>query len=127
MPLSKDLPRVGLAGVASGNFNLSQAPARVPVTLGTWRLMAEGQLVDIWVTGVLQNGQEAEPFQVLKDYVVKPADLSEGIGSANDVVVLKSFLMTLLLDNPFTLHVQVRFAAHGVPVNFPSLSPTLRP
>jgi len=40
--------------------------------------------------------------------------------------LLKSFLMTLLLDNPFTLHVQVRFAAHGVPVNFPSLSPTLR-
>ncbi|SPO54038.1 conserved protein of unknown function [Pseudomonas sp. JV551A1] len=126
LPLSKNLPRVELAGVSSGNLKLSQAPARVPVTLGTWRLMAEGQLVDIWVTGVLQNGQEAVPFQVLKDYVVRPADLSQGIGSANDVAVLKSFLMTLLLDNPFTLHVQVRFAAHGVPVNFPSLSPTLR-
>ena len=90
-------------------------------------MIAEGQLVDIWVTGNLQNGQQAEPFQVLKDYVVQPADLSKGIGAGNDVVVLKSFLKTLQLLRLFTLHVQVRFAAQGVPVEFPSLSPQLEP
>lgn len=125
LPLSRNLPTVQLEGVTSATFRLSQAPDRIPVTLGTWALMAEGQLVDIWVTGNLQNGQQAEPFQVLKDYVVQPADLSKGIGASNDVVVLKSFLKTLQLLNPLTLHVQVRFAAQGVPVKFPSLSPKL--
>ncbi|MNH18182.1 hypothetical protein D3C79_778800 [compost metagenome] len=64
---------------------------------------------------------------MLKDYEVKPADLIGGIGQADDVVVLKSYLQTLELDVRFTLHVQVRFAAQGVPVNFPLLSPTLIP
>lgn len=126
-PLSKNLPRVQLDGVASNNLSLSKAPDRIPVTLGTWPLMADGQFVDIWVTGALNNGGDAEPFQVLKDYTVKPADLIGGIGQADDVVVLKSYLETLELDVRFTLHVQVRFAAQGVPVNFPLLSPTLIP
>ncbi|EKT4479172.1 hypothetical protein DZA28_10570 [Pseudomonas alloputida] len=126
-PLSKNLPRVQLDGVASNNLSLSKAPDRIPVTLGTWPLMADGQFVDIWVTGALNNGGDAEPFQVLKDYEVKPADLIGGIGQADDVVVLKSYLQTLELDVRFTLHVQVRFAAQGVPVNFPLLSPTLIP
>ena len=123
--LSKGLPTVNLVGVASGKLRLSQAPERVPVTLGTWPLMAEGQLVDIWVTGVLPSGQDSAPFQVLKDYEIKPGHLAEGIVVVNDVVVLKSFLATLKLDTPFTLHVQVRFAAQAAPVNFPRLSPTL--
>ncbi|MHC6224686.1 hypothetical protein ACYU03_07925 [Pseudomonas sp. X10] len=123
--LSKGLPVVQLARVESGKLSLSKAPERIPVTLKTWPLMAEGQFVDIWVTGVLRNGTGAEPFQVLKDYAVQSGDLSGGIGRADDVVVLKSYLATLKLDEAFTLHVQVRFAEQGVPVNFPSSSPTL--
>ncbi|MNC83938.1 hypothetical protein D3C75_1381860 [compost metagenome] len=64
---------------------------------------------------------------MLKDYVVKTADLSEGIGAGNDVVLLRSFLETLKVDLKFTLHVEVRFAAQGVPVPFPKLSPNLLP
>ncbi|QHG63931.1 hypothetical protein [Pseudomonas putida] len=125
--LSKHLPQVQMAGIVSGSFLLSTAPERVPVSLGTWRFMAEGQLVDIWVTGVLEDGSEANPpFQVLKDYLVDARDVEQGIGMRNEVVVLKTFLSTLMLDNPFTLRVQVRFASQAAPVKFPTLSPVLR-
>ncbi|MBF8708303.1 hypothetical protein IR016_16035 [Pseudomonas putida] len=125
--VSEGLPRVELEGVSNASLELSRAPARIPVKLNTWPLMLEGQLVDIWVTGVLADDNEAEPFQVLKDYVVKTADLSVGIGMGNDVVLPRSFLETLKIDLKFTLHVEVRFFAHGVPVPFPKVSPLLLP
>ncbi|WP_286914307.1 MULTISPECIES: hypothetical protein [unclassified Pseudomonas] len=126
-PLSgNNLPRVQLAGVSSGAFELSKAPERNPVTLATWRFMAVGQLVDIWVSGVLKNGQPAQPFKVLESYAVRQSDLTNGIGSANNVVVLKSFLSTLMLNNSFTLHVQVSFDGGREWVAYPALSPTLR-
>lgn len=87
--------------------------------------MAEGQWVDIWVTGTLSNGQEAEPHQVLKNYAIEADDVENGIGARNDVVVLKSYLSTLLLNNPFTVHVNVSFNQGYSWVKFPVLSPQL--
>lgn len=124
--LSRGLPQVQLEGVRSQIFKLSEAVERNHVTLGTWKFMAEGQWVDIWVTGTLGNGQEAEPHQVLKNYPVTLDDVENGIGARNDAVVLKSYLSTLLLNNPFTVHVNVSFNQGHSWVKFPILSPQLQ-
>ena len=124
--LSRGLPVVQLAGVRNGIFKLSDADERNRVTLGTWKFMAEGQWVDIWVTGTLSNGQEAEPHQVLKNYAIEADDVENGIGARNDVVVLKSYLSTLLLNNPFTVHVNVSFNQGYSWVKFPEMRPQLQ-
>jgi len=124
--LNRGLPGVQLAGVSNRIFKLSDASERNVVTLGSWKFMAEGQWVDIWVTGVLRSGVDAEPHQVLKNYVVSADDVaSRKIGARNDAVVLKTFLSTLLLNNPFTVHVNVSFNEGHSWVKYPELSPTL--
>ncbi len=123
--LSSGLPTVQLKGVVATTFKLADAPARNPVTLGTWKFMAEGQWVDIWVSGKLSDGQDAEPHVVLRNYVVNADDVEKGIGARNDVVVLKTFLSTLMDGVPFTVHVNVSFNKGYNWMKFPGLSPTL--
>ncbi|MBF8748345.1 hypothetical protein [Pseudomonas monteilii] len=121
-PIRSGLPVVQVQGASSGGLSLSTAPARIPVKLGKWRHIALGQLVNIWVTGVVPGGRDAEPFTVLSAHAVIEQELREGIGERNDVILEKTYLSTLWLDQQFTLNVSVSFDDGEEWLPFPSLS-----
>lgn len=125
-PLSEKLPQIVLVGATSNGFSLGSAPAKVPVKLDPWRFIAVGQRINIWVTGVLQNGADSEPHHVLQAHAITQAQERQGIGANNEVTVLKTFLATLKRDLQFTLHVQVSFDNGANWVDFPQYHPTLR-
>jgi len=125
-PFTEKLPTVKLDGADSNGFSLGPAPDKVPVSLEVWKGIAVGQRVNIFVTGVLQSGGDAVPYDVLKIHAVTTAQARQGIGANKDVTVPKAFLATLKRNEPFTLHVEISFDDGATWVDFPRYSPTLR-
>lgn len=121
------LPRVALEGASSNGFSLGSAPERVPVSLGTWRGIAVGQRVNITVTGVLQSGSDAPPYNVLTTHAVTAAQARQGIGANKEVTLPKAYLATLRRGETFTFHVEVSFDDGTTWVDFPLYSPKLIP
>ncbi|MBC3476392.1 hypothetical protein VXM67_09160 [Pseudomonas sp. Rh2] len=121
------LPRVALEGANSSGFSLGSAPQQVPVSLGTWRGIAVGQRVNITVTGVLQSGADARPYNVLTAHAVTQAQVRQGIGANKEVTLPRAYLETLRRGEAFTFHVQVSFDGGTTWVDFPLYSPKLIP
>lgn len=124
--LTEKLPLIELIGVIGDGFSLASAPAKVPVQLAPWRLIAVGQRISIWVTGVLQSGAEAGPHHVLTAHAINEMQVRQGVGANQDVTVPKTFLATLKRNAQFTLHVQVSFDDGAHWVDFPEYHPVLR-
>lgn len=126
--LSKHLPQVQLDGNSGNGSDFSLTPVRdaYTVSLGTWRLIAQGQRITIWATGVSSNGGDAEPCYVLDGHPVTASQAQRGIGSEGEVLLPRAFLVALLDNSPFTLHVAVSFDAGKNWINFPGSSFVLR-
>lgn len=124
---SEQLPQPELHGANADGFSLGKAPANVPIRLGTWPLIAEGQQVSIQLTGVLPGGSDAPAYDVLSAHALSATEADEGIGMRDDVTVPKTHLATLWIDHNFTITASVSFDEGATWVAFrPVLSLPLR-
>ncbi|MGE6566533.1 hypothetical protein ACQKF2_14500 [Pseudomonas hunanensis] len=106
---SERLPQPELDGANADGFSLGKAPANVPIRLGTWPLIAEGQQVSIQLTGVLPGGSDAPAYDVLFAHALSATEADEGIGMRDDVTVPKTHLATLWIGHNFTITASVSF------------------
>lgn len=126
-----DMPTVQCYGhMGDGTLSLASVPAGgATLTLQRWKLIATQQMVRIVVTGVAATGGSIR-HEALHDHRVTEAELSSGIGADGRVVIARSFLTQLMLNQVFSVKVYVSFDLGetwplDVAPNFPTLTPRL--
>lgn len=109
--------------VTGNMLSLSKVPAGgAPVTLAPWILMSTRHKVRLIVRQLQQQ------FALLYDYQVTVADTNNGIGHAKNVVIPKTFLNRLLVNQDFSVEAYISFddGESWTPDTLPNF-PVLRP
>lgn len=105
-----------------GELYLSSAPDGADFTQLKWIFIAPGQLINMWLEGLDQNGVALPPLPILTDHAVTPAEVDTGVTER----LPRQQLLRLKLNETFAVHVRVSFDEGQSQQVFQSLDLKLR-